>query len=197
MAHDKKAGEPWDRHNREAVKDRVETYMDHAGKDRKEVKQQAKEARHEVREQSKDFIDALDSKVEAVKDGAWTYTYHANNQEHEVKERAREIRREIREETKRAEKQIESRADHFGNGLEQIENDLKYISSGNDAEGGNRTSSMQPDGDYIAKDDYGTENNYEDRLELHTAATLERIEEEVTDAAEKMRAKVEQLHPRN
>ena len=55
------------------------------------------------------------------------------------------------------------------------------------------TAPMSSEGNYRARNAYGTVNNYEERILDHADRTAERMQQDVNDAAERIRKKVDRL----
>ena len=106
--------------------------------------------------------------------------------------RARELKKEIRQEAKQAKKEIKERKNRFKEGVESIRDDLTDESQYHDYRTSG-TAPMSSEGYYRARDAYGTVNNYEERILDHADRTAERMQQDVNDAAERIRKKVDRL----
>ena len=106
--------------------------------------------------------------------------------------RARELKKEIRQEAKQAKKEIKERKNRFKEGVESIRDDLTDESQYHDYRTSG-TAPMSSEGNYRARDAYGTVNNYEERILDHADRTAERMQQDVNDAAERIRKKVDRL----
>ncbi|WP_337507744.1 hypothetical protein [Alistipes ihumii] len=174
------------------LSDRIGEF-DLTGRDtKKEIMQAARDAKQEVRQQKRDQIRDLKERVGEVKDHAEEYSNRYENRVDDIDKRARELKKEIRQEAKQAKKEIKERKNRFKEGVESIRDDLTDESQYHDYRTSG-TAPMSSEGNYRARDAYGTVNNYEERILDHADRTAERMQQDVNDAAERIRKKVDRL----
>ena len=152
------------------LSDRIDEFDRTVRDTKKEIRQEARDAKQEVRQQKRDQIRDLKERVGEVKDHAEEYSNRYENRVDDIDKRARELKK----------------------GLESIRVDLTDESQYHDYRTSG-TAPMSSEGNYRARDAYGTVNNYEERILDHADRTAERMQQDVNDAAERIRKKVDRL----
>ena len=174
------------------LSDRIDEFDRTVRDTKKEIRQAARDAKQEVRQQKRDQIRDLKERVGEVKDHVEEYSNRYENRVDDIDKRARELKKEIRQEAKQAKKEIKERKNRFKEGVESIRDDLTDESQYHDYRTSG-TAPMSSEGNYRARDAYGTVNNYEERILDHADRTAERMQQDVNDAAERIRKKVDRL----
>ena len=159
------------------LSDRIDEFDRTVRDTKKEIRQAARDAKQEVRQQKRDQIRDLKERVGEVKDHAEEYSNRYENRVDDIDKRARELK---------------ERKNRFKEGVESIRDDLTDESQYHDYRTSG-TAPMSSEGNYRARDAYGTVNNYEERILDHADRTAERMQQDVNDAAERIRKKVDRL----
>lgn len=174
------------------IRDRIAELGRTVNDAKKEVGQEARHARKEIRQQERDQIRDLRNRAEEIRANEQEYGNHYENRADDLGKRVRDVKREIREDAKQAEREIRQREKRFNDGVDSIRDDLKHQSEFRDYPASG-TAPISADGNYQARDAYGSVNSYTGRVTAHANKTAERIRQEVTETGTKIRRKTEQF----